>query len=162
MNLRFVLPICATLAAASPALAVDLVPWGESGPWKILRDPNHGNGCLVETALSDGSYLRIGFDKKGDGTGYISSFNPFWTEIKEGKKYDVAVSFADQSFVGEGRGAKLGDVPGITAKSNNIDLLVELAKAESVTLSADGGEGLTVALQGSYDAIQKALICQSE
>jgi hypothetical protein len=162
MNLRLVVPVCLSLAAASPALAVDLVPWGESGAWKILRDPNHGNGCLVETALSDGSYLRIGFHKKGDGKGYISSFNPFWTEIKEGKKYDVAVSFADQSFVGEGRGGKLGEIPGIIAETNNLDLLVELAKAETVTLSADGGEGLTVALKGSYDAIQQALVCQEQ
>jgi hypothetical protein len=150
------------LAFASPALAVDLVPWGESGPWKILRDPNHGNGCLVETALSDGSYLRIGFEKKGDGRGYISSFNPAWTAIKEDKKYEVAVKFGDRSFVGEGRGGKLGDMPGIIVAANNLDLLVELAKADSVNLSADGGEGLTVALKGSYDAIQQALVCQAE
>ena len=151
-----------SLALATPALAVDLVPWGESGPWKILRDPNHGNGCLVETALSDGSYLRIGFEMKGDGKGYISSFNPAWTAIKEDKKYDVAVKFADQSFVGEGRGAKLGEMPGIIVAANNLDLLVQLAKADSVNLSADGGDGLTVALKGSYDAIQKALVCQAE
>jgi hypothetical protein len=157
------LPAILSLAAMSPALAnVDLVPWGESGPWKILRDPNHGNGCLVETALSDGSYLRIGFNKKGDGKGYISSFNPAWTEIKEDKKYDVTVTFADKSFVGEGRGAKLADMPGIIVAANNLDLLVELAKADTVNLSADGGEGLTIALKGSYDAIQQALVCQAE
>jgi hypothetical protein len=158
--------LCGTLALAfvfaGPALAADLVPWGESGPWKILRDPNRGNGCLVETALSDGSYLRIGFDKKGDGKGYISSFNPAWTAIEDGKKYDVAVKFGDQSFVGEGRGGKLGDMPGIIVAANNLDLLVELAKADSVNLSADGGDGLSVALKGSYDAIQKALVCQAE
>ncbi len=33
------------------------------------------------------------------------------------------------------------EMPGIIAKSNNIDLLVELAKAETVTLSTDGGAG---------------------
>ena len=120
------------------------VPWGESGPWKILKDPNHGNGCLVETALSDGSYLRIGFDKKGDGTGYISSFNPAWVDIKEDKKYDVTVTFGDQSFVGEGRGAKLADMPGIIAKSNSIDLLVALAKEKSVNLAVNGGAGIDV------------------
>jgi hypothetical protein len=148
-----------TAVLACPAMAADLVPWGEAGPWKILRDPNRGNGCLVETALSDGSYLRIGFDKKGEGKGYISSFNPAWSAIKEGTTYEVTVKFSDQSFVGEGKGGKLGDTPGIIVAANNLDLLVNLAKAESVNLSADGGEGLTVALKGSYDAIRQALVC---
>jgi hypothetical protein len=160
---RIVLPALLSVATLSPALAnVDLVPWGESGPWKILRDPNHGNGCLVETALSDGSYLRIGFDKKGDGTGYISSFNPAWVDIKEDKKYDVAVTFGDQSFVGEGRGAKLADMPGIIAKSNSIDLLVALAKEKSVNLSVNGGAGIDIALDGSDEALKQALVCQAE
>lgn len=160
---RLVLPALMSLATLSPALAnVDLVPWGESGPWKILRDPNHGNGCLVETALSDGSYLRIGFEKKGEGKGYISSFNPAWVEIKEDKKYDVTVTFGDQSFVGEGRGAKLGEMPGIIAKANNIDLLVALAKEKMVNLSVNGGAGLDVALTGSEDALKQALVCQAE
>lgn len=150
------------LALASPALAVDLVPWGESGTWKILKDPNHGDGCLIETALNDGSYLRIGFEKKGSGEGYISSFNPAWTAIKEDKKYDVTVKFGDQSFVGEGRGGKLGDMPGIIAKSNSVDLLVALAAEDSVNLSIDGGAGLNVDLKGSEDALAQALVCQSE
>ncbi len=156
------LPLFLSLASVVPATAADLVPWGESGPWTILRDPNRGNGCLVETALSDGSYLRIGFEKKGDGKGYISSFNPFWEQFKEGDSYDVAITFGDRSFVGKGKGAKLDDMPGVIVAADNIDLLVELAKAETVNLSANGGEGLTVALKGSYDAIEQALICQAE
>ena len=162
MILRFVLPVCLSLAAVSPALAVDLVPWGTSGPWNILKDPNYDNGCVAETALSDGSYLRIGFMTPGSGKGYISSFNPAWASIKEDKKYDVAVTFAGQSFVGEGRGAKLGDMPGIIAVANNLDLLSQLANAESVNLSVDGGPGLDVALKGSKDALAQALICQAQ
>jgi hypothetical protein len=160
---RIVLPAVLSLAALSPALAnVDLVPWGESGAWKILKDPNRGNGCLVETGYGDGTYLRIGFDKKGDGTGYVSSFNPAWTEIKDDKKYDVTVTFGDQSFVGEGRGGKLGDMHGIIVKSNNLDLLVALAEAESVNLAVAGGPGLDLGLEGSKDALTQALVCQAE
>jgi hypothetical protein len=53
-------------------------------------------------------------------------------------------------------------MPGIIVAANNLDLLVQLAKADTVNLSADGGDGLTVALKGSYDAIQQALVCQAE
>lgn len=159
---RFVLPLCLGLGLAAPAMAADLVPWGESGAWTILRDPNHGNGCLVQTALSDGSFLRIGFEKKGDGKGYIASFNPAWSVIDAGKTYSVAVTFGDGSFIGEGKGAKMGDMPGIEAKSDSIELLVALAKEKSVNLSAEGGPGLDIALNGSFDALNKALECQAE
>jgi hypothetical protein len=162
MLMRFVLPVCLTIAAISPAFAEKLVPWGTSGPWKILRDPAHGNGCVAETALSDGSYLRIGFDKPGAGTGYISSFNPAWSSIKMGEKYDVKVTFGTQSFVGAGKGAKLGKMPGIVAQSNSVDLLVALAAEKSVNLTANGGPGLDVALIGSKDALAQAVVCQSQ
>ena len=104
MMKRVALTLLLGLGTVVPALAEDLVQWGESGAWTILRDPNHGNGCLVQTALSDGSYLRIGFEKKGDGKGYIASFNPAWAAIESGKKYEVAVTFGEGSFIGEGRG----------------------------------------------------------
>lgn len=162
MMKRVALTLLLGLGTVVPALAEDLVQWGESGAWTILRDPNHGNGCLVQTALSDGSYLRIGFEKKGDGKGYIASFNPAWAPIEKGKKYEVAVTFGEGSFVGEGKGAMMGDMPGIEAKSDSIDLLIALAKEKTVNLSANGGPGLDVALDGSLDALNKALECQSE
>ena len=52
-------------------------------------------------------------------------------------------------------------MPGVVVVSDNIDLLLALAKAESVNLSA-GGPGLDIALKGSYDALQQALVCQAE
>lgn len=39
--------IAMTIACASPLYALDLTKWGTSGDWVILRDPNHGNGCLA-------------------------------------------------------------------------------------------------------------------
>ena len=152
--------LAATIAV--PALAADLVPWGESGAWTILKDPNRGNGCLIQSALSDGSYLRIGFDEPGKGKGYVSSFNPAWEQFSKAKKYDIAIKFGDAGFVGEGRGSELDGLPGIEVATNNIDLLIDLAKQESVNFSADGGAGLDVALTGSYDALQEALKCQAE
>ena len=104
MMKRFVLPVVLGLGLVAPALAEDLVPWGKSGAWTILRDPNHGNGCLVQTELSDGTFLRIGFGKKGDGIGYIASFNPAWSVIEPGKNYEVTVNFGVGSFIGLGKG----------------------------------------------------------
>jgi hypothetical protein len=51
---------------------------------------------------------------------------------------------------------------GIIVKSNNLDLLVALAKAESVNLAVAGGPGLELGLKGSEDAIKQALVCQAE
>lgn len=161
MMKRLLVSAILALGAAAPALAEDLTVWGQSGDWTILRDPNHGNGCLVQATLSDGSTLRIGFEKKGDGLGYISSFNPFWAKFDMSKEYDVTVKFGDQLFVGKGKGATLADMPGVVAKSDSIELLVALAKSDSVNLSTDGGEGLTVKLAGSNDALAQALTCQA-
>lgn len=146
---RIAPPAILSLATLSPALAnVDLVPWGGPGPWKIPRDPNHGNGGLVETALRDGSYLRIGFDTKGAGTGDISGFNSAWVDIKEDEEDDIA--YGDQNFLGQDRGTKLADMPGIIAKAKNIDLAVS------------GGAGIDIALDGSEDAPKQVLACRAE
>jgi hypothetical protein len=165
---RFILPVCLSLAAISPALADELVPVGTSGAWGIFRDPTHENGCLTQAALSDGTFLRMGFDKKGSRTGYIASFNPAWSTVEVGKKYDVVVTFGNQSFTGEGTGVTLKgdgtttkDIPGITAKATNVDLLLALAKEEKVNLSV-GGPGIDVALKGSNDALKMALECQAQ
>jgi hypothetical protein len=157
-----VLSVGLSLAVVSPAFAEDLVPWGESGDWTILRDPNRGNGCLVQAAYEGGSYLRIGFEGKGEGKGYVASFNPAWQGLAEDQKYDVAIAFGDQSFVGEGRGIRVGDMPGVIALANDVNLLIALADADKVNLSIDGGPGLDIMLTGSYDALQQALVCQAE
>lgn len=148
------------LALATPVLAKDLVPFAQVGDWAVLADPNRGNGCVAQVALSDGSTLRMGFDKPGSGTGYIASFNPFWTQFEKGQDYDVTIAFAETSFVGKGRGEELAGMPGVVAEVNNLDLLSEMANAESVNLSA-GGPGVDIALKGSFDAIKAAIECQA-
>ena len=99
------LPVTRTLLAAllattlgTPLLA-DLTPWGQAGDWIILTDPDHDNGCLAQVSLSDGTLMRIGLDKPGAGTGYITSVNPEW-ETKMGQKFDVTIAFAETTFVG--------------------------------------------------------------
>lgn len=149
------------LGLATPVLATqDLVPFAQVGDWAVLVDPNRGNGCVAQVALSDGSTLRMGFDKPGSGKGYVASFNPFWTQFEKGKDYDVTIAFADTSFVGKGRGEELAGMPGVVAEVNNLDLLSEMASAESVNLSA-GGPGVDIALKGSFDAIKSAIECQA-
>lgn len=150
--------IAATIA--TPLLAADLIPVAMVGDWAILIDPNRGNGCLTQVSLSDGSTLRIGFDKPGDGTGYVSSFNPAWAQFVRGEPYDVTMTFGDTTFVGRGRGEELAGMPGVVVQADNLDLLRELAQAESVNLSA-GGPGIDVALKGSHDALEAALECQA-
>ena len=152
----------AALAAtfATPLLAEDLIPVSMVGNWAVLIDPNRGKGCLTQVSLSDGSTLRLGFDKPGSGKGYISSFNPAWAQFEKGEPYDVTLVFGETTFVGKGRGEMLGDMPGVVVEANNLDLLTNIANAESVHLSA-GGPGFDVALTGSHDALLAALECQA-
>lgn len=154
----FALALAAALS--TPVLAADLVPVAQVGDWYVLSDPNMKNGCLAQVALSDGSTLRLGLGKPGDGKGYVSSFNPAWAQFKKGEPYEITMTFGDMTYVGKGRGEELAGMPGVVVEADNLQLLSDLANAKSVNLSA-GGPGLDVDLTGSFDALAKALECQA-
>jgi hypothetical protein len=148
------------LSLAAPVLAADLTEWGTSGPWVILQDPNHGNACLAQVSLSDGSMLRIGFHDKGK-KGFIASVNPAWT-FERDKEYPITYMFDTESFEGKARGIEVGGVRGASIAFESVDFLVDLAEKTSVTFISEGVELTKVDLAGSKDALAQMVVCQAE
>ena len=65
--MKIVLAAFAAMAAgALPAMAQDLIPYGEAAGWEIAVDPTVGNGCVMHSEFEDGSVVRIGFDMTED------------------------------------------------------------------------------------------------
>lgn len=150
-----------SLALALPAVAADLVPWGQAGDWSILTDPDQKNACLVQTTYSDGTILRIGSLKKEEKA-YMSSFNPAWVNAKMGKVFPVAFKLDDDLFAGEAKGVKLGDIPGAEIRFESLDFLLDLAKKHTMTIFVDDVQIVELSLDGSLEAIQQGLACQAE
>ena len=76
------------VALASTAVAQELELWGASEYWDVMVDPTLGNGCLIQSEFTDGSVVRIGFDRN-QGYGYVRAFNSAWGDIIEGETYPI-------------------------------------------------------------------------
>lgn len=147
-------------AVASPALA-DLQPWGHSGNWDILVDPSLGNGCLIQASFTDGSLVRIGFDRTAGG-GYVTTFNADWGDITEGQSYDITYDLDGQSYDGQAKGLYLNGVPGADVAFDSADFLMDIARKQTMTLYHQDARVLAIDLTDSYTALQGALQCQDE
>jgi hypothetical protein len=143
------------------ASAQDLMAWGEAGPWDIMVDPTLGDGCLIQTEFTDGSVVRIGFDRL-QGNGYVTAFNMSWGDIVEGEYYPVLFDLDGQEYEAEARGLWLYDVPGADIAFDNPDFLFDIARMYTMTLYNENGEVMAIDLTGTYAGLEGALACQEE
>ncbi|MEP0943723.1 MAG: hypothetical protein ABJH63_13800 [Rhizobiaceae bacterium] len=155
----------ATLLAAgvfaSPAYSQSLQAWGSSEYWDVLVDPSLGNGCLIQSEFSDGSVVRIGFDRN-KGNGYVTAFNGAWGDIEEGATYSILFELDGQEYDAEATGIYLNGVPGADIPFDNADFLFDLAQKYTMTVYNESGEVMAIDLTGSSQALEAAVECQEE
>jgi len=146
---------------ASPVFAQELEKWGASDFWDVMIDPSLGDGCLIQSAFTDGSVVRIGFDRN-EGMGYVTAFNDAWGDIEEGAMYPVVFDLDGQEYEAEAKGMYLNGVPGADIMFDEEDFLFDIAAKYTMTLSTDSGEVMAIDLTGSYQALEAAIECQEE
>ncbi|GAA6180530.1 hypothetical protein NBRC116594_19680 [Shimia sp. NS0008-38b] len=154
--------VCASIALAGTALAAqELEPWGTAGGWDVLIDPTLGDGCLIQAEYSDGSLVRIGFDRNA-GSGYITAFNDAWGSIDEGAIYPILFDLDGDEYEGEAEGIYLYDVPGADIYFDNPDFLFDIAAKYTMTLYNSEGLVMQIDLGGTMVGLEAALECQDE
>jgi hypothetical protein len=146
---------------ATPAMAQDLEQWGASEYWDVMIDPSLGNGCLIQSEFTDGSVVRIGFDRN-EGMGYVTAFNDAWGDIEEGVMYPVLFDLDGQEYDAEAKGIYLNGVPGADIMFDEEDFLFDIAAKYTMTLYTEAGEVMSIDLTGSYQALEAAIECQEE
>lgn len=149
------------LVFSTPASAQSLEHWGSSDYWEVMIDPSLGNGCLIQSEFSDGSIVRIGFDRL-QGGGYVTAFNMEWGDIDEGEWYPVLFSLDGQEYDAEARGLYLNDVPGADISFDNPEFIFDIAAKYTMTLFTENGEVMSIDLTGSSQALEAAVECQDE
>lgn len=160
MKLTTTFALLASVAmSASMVSAQDLVPYSEAGGWTVAVDTTLGNGCLLTSDYEDGSTVRIGFDRLA-GNGYVAAFNTAWGDIEDGTSYPVSFMLDDQKYDGEAVGIHLNDVPGAVISFDSVDFLVDLAERNTMALSTEAGEVMSIDLSGSDAAITETIACQ--
>jgi len=109
------------LACALPtfALAQQLEQWGTAGGWDVMIDPSMGDGCLIQAEYTDGSVVRIGFDRNV-GEGYVTAFNMEWGDIIEGEQYGILFDLDGAEYDAVATGIYLNDVPGADIYFDNV------------------------------------------
>lgn len=159
MTLRLILSTLAFAAFALPVAAEDLVKWDEAGGWDVLIDPTVGNGCLISSEFEDGSTVRIGIDAEKD-EGYVMALNVAWGEIVEGQTYPVTFDLDGEAYEGEAKGTWLNGTPGVDIAFDSEDFILDLAQKNTMALSHDGEEVMSIDLSGSFEGLEEAIACQ--
>jgi hypothetical protein len=159
--MTFAAAMLLTSASVTPVLAQGLEPWGSSDYWDVMIDPSLGNGCLIQSEFSDGSVVRIGFDRN-EGSGYVTAFNMAWGDIEEGAWYPVLFALDGEEYNAEARGMYLNGVPGADIPFDNSDFLFDIAAKYTMTLYTENGEVMSIDLTGSSKALEAAIECQEE
>ncbi len=147
--------------AVLPVTAQSLEQWGASDYWDVMIDPTLGDGCLIQSEFTDGSVVRIGFDRI-DGGGYVTTFNNAWGDIVEGEIYPVLFDLDGVEYDADAEGIYLGGVPGADIVFDEPDFLFDLAMKQTMTLYTEVGEVMSIDLTGSYLALEAAIECQEE
>lgn len=146
---------------AVPAMSQELRQWGASDYWDVMIDPSLGDGCLIQSEFTDGSIVRIGFDRT-QGMGYVTAFNENWGDIEAGETYPVLFDLDGQEYEADARGIYVHGIPGADILFDEEDFLFDLAKKYTMTLFAEDGEVMAIDLTGSYQALEAAIECQEE
>ncbi len=151
----------AFVLSGSFAFAAGMEQWGESGDWKILIDPEKGNGCLAWKPFENDMTVEIGAAPK-QGGGFFAAYNPAWVQIEDGATGIVKFDFGDAKFEGEAVGVFKNGVPGGYAYFDNPAFVGEFGKRQSVTIIGESGAEVELDLSGSAKAIEAVLACQAE
>ncbi|WP_127113454.1 hypothetical protein [Shimia sediminis] len=154
-----------TLAVAAmlplSVAAQELEAWGSAGGWDILIDPSLGDGCLIQAAYSDGSVVRIGFDRN-EGMGYVTAFNEAWGDIEEGAQYGILFDLDGQEYDATATGIYLNGVPGADIYFDNPDFLFDIAAKYTMTIYNENGYVTAIDLGGTMVGLEGAIECQNE
>lgn len=153
--------ILATTVVAGPVQSQSLEAWGSVAGWDVLVDPTLGYGCLIQTQYTDGSVIRIGFDRNV-GAGYVTAFNENWGDIVEGEVYGILFDLDGQEYDAEATGIYLNGVPGADIYFTNPDFLFDIALKYTMTVYNENGEVLAIDLAGTNAGLQAAIECQEE
>ena len=153
--------VAALAMSVGAAGAQDLVEWGSSDFWSVLIDPTLGNGCLIQSEFEDGSTVRIGLDRT-TGFGYVTAFNANWGDIEEGAMYPVEFTLDGEQYNGEAKGLYLDGVPGADIEFDSVDFFMSIATRQTMTMSQDGTEVLSIDLTGTQAGLEAVIACQEE
>lgn len=151
----------ALIALTGVVQAQQLEQWGTAGGWDVMIDPSLGDGCLIQAAYTDGSVVRIGFDRV-QGNGYVTAFNDAWGDIEDGAEYDIWFDLDGEQYEGVATGIYLNGVPGADIYFDNPEFLFAIAEKYTMTLYNDSGEVMAIDLGGTYVGLEAALACQEE
>ncbi|NEX47982.1 hypothetical protein [Pseudotabrizicola algicola] len=149
----------ALLCAASPAVTQTLMTYDSVGVWDILVDPTIGNGCLINAVFEDGSDVRIGF-APDTGNGYLLAMNEAWGDIEEGTMYPISMDVDGSVYNGEGKGIYIDGMPGVDIEFDSADFLLDVATKQTLTLSSEAGEVMSIDLTDTMAALDAAIACQ--
>lgn len=81
-------------------------------------------------------------------------------DLAAGKKLSVVIDVDGERFNGEATGQKLQGLTGAYVWLNNPELVYNLAKKHTMTITATGRNPIVLSLSGTYGAFKQLHACQ--
>src|SRR5690606_35120829 len=93
--------------------------WDTIGHWTVMVDRTLGDSCFVVSQFTDGTFLRVGLDRKASGQSYLFLANDTWSSLEVGGSHPMTFQFDDE----------------VPWEANSLVIDVNGAKALNVTFS---------------------------
>jgi len=154
-------PLVVLALFAAPLAAEPLQPWGTSGDWAIMVDPDVGHGCLMEKLFDADTRVRFGGVPSEKGA-FVSAMNKSWADIDVGSKGTVKLIFDDSRFAGDVDFVEDGEWKGFYAFFNNPEFVTDLAQRKTMKAIISEGLEFEVSLAGTSKAVEALENCQNE
>lgn len=156
-----IMPLVVFALSAGPLIAEPLEPWGTSGDWTILVDPDAGHGCLMEKVYDGEIRIRFGGVPSEKGA-FVSAANKNWVNVAVGTRGTVKLIFDDSRFSGDVDFVEDGDWKGFYAFFNNPEVVTDIALRKTMKAVFSEDLEFEVGLSGTAMAVEALEKCQHE
>lgn len=148
---------------ATIAKADDVMPlWQTVGLWEVRIDTRLKNSCFIISSWTDGTYLRIGFDKR-NGSGYIIVGNSDWRSLVPGADYEMEAKFGNMPvwrFPAQAVSSGNSNLVWLGARFSDSNVLAQFASQPYVSFAYQGRTVISLNLPGSAAAVNAMVNCQ--
>ncbi|WP_424933177.1 hypothetical protein [Amaricoccus macauensis] len=161
MKLAFALTAAIVLVATS-AGAQNFKTYGSAGDWEIAINENMGPGCVaIEKFVNPTSQVQLGIDAtNSERTGYVAIYVEDADGVEAGEEIPARLELDGETFEGTFMGQRTDGMGGAFVPVNNPDFVMDLEKADALTIEYGDGYKVVADLSDADAALATLRECQ--
>lgn len=163
MRVRLYAAVAALAALGATAAHAQFVDYGSEAGWDIKINEQMGPGCLVTQTTPGGMQIQMGINLTHSAPeGYIALYAQNDPDVSQDEVIAVTFDVDGEKFIGDFKGQEQREGwRGAFVRVNNPDFVYDLAKKQTLTITADDGrDPVVIDLTGTNAAFEALRACQ--